>query len=123
MIRRPPKSPRTNTLFPYTTIFRSPRRGRDPARTSAVVGIGAHSQFPGGGGGRRPADQQPRVAVRRGAHGNRCPCVGGIAGRGTAEQEACGCRSEEHTSELQSLMRILYAVFCLKRQKPSGMRA
>src|SRR3546814_15514807 len=72
MIRRPPRSTRTDTLFPYTTLFRSVR--------------GAHP---------RPGPRGPggRSALRH------------VAGR-----------SEEHTSELQSLMRISYAVFCLKKK-------
>src|SRR3546814_13378795 len=70
MIRRPPRSTRTDTLFPYTTLFRSPRIGTpwlEPHPHGLYV---------------RPAD----------------------------------LRSEEHTSELQSLMRISYAVFCLKKK-------
>src|SRR3546814_7627575 len=74
MIRRPPRSTRTDTLFPYTTLFRS------------------------------------------------TPCVRHKLCRGKmpfcfAEEERHGSRSEEHTSELQSLMRISYAVFCLKQKK------
>src|SRR3546814_13530592 len=78
MIRRPPRSTRTDTLFPYTTLFRSVRP-RVPRRAGPDV-------------------QQPRRA--RDDHG------GGTERR----------RSEEHTSELQSLMRISYAVFCLKKK-------
>src|SRR3546814_6445244 len=82
MIRRPPRSTRTDTLFPYTTLFRSSgadrvrARGRCRGRSGDV---GLHRLA--GAGRRRPA------------------------------------RSEEHTSELQSLMRISYAVFCLKKKK------
>src|SRR3546814_7603517 len=92
MIRRPPRSTRTDTLFPYTTLFRS------------------------AGGDLRHADPPPRqVAVNHGLgqdldidQSRDClqPCIG--QGRCT--------RSEEHTSELQSLMRISYAVFCLKKK-------
>src|SRR3546814_3879638 len=78
MIRRPPRSTRTDTLFPYTTLFRSLRRG---------VGF---------------IEQDAAIAAMRGV-------VLDIAGR-----------SEEHTSELQSLMRISYAVFCLKKKKKKG---
>src|SRR3546814_8649635 len=85
MIRRPPRSTRTDTLFPYTTLFRS---------------------GPGGQARARQAKAHPRIARRR----KRLP-VGSMAiGRSTR-------RSEEHTSELQSLMRISYAVFCLKKKK------
>src|SRR3546814_4580664 len=81
MIRRPPRSTRTDTLFPYTTLFRSPCQAlRNEATTS------------------RPASC---------ASGTRVPST------------ACAglARSEEHTSELQSLMRISYAVCCLKKKK------
>src|SRR3546814_5357911 len=87
MIRRPPSSTRTDTLFPYTTLFRScraPAAGRRRIRDVPVPG-------------RHP----DRTIGARGAPGG-----GSRAGR----------RSEEHTSELQSLMRISYAVFCLKKK-------
>src|SRR3546814_4100552 len=75
MIRRPPRSTRTDTLFPYTTLFRSP------------ISLGAVAHFQGKGDVRKEADRAERLT-----------------------------RSEEHTSELQSLMRISYAVFCLKKK-------
>src|SRR3546814_7949529 len=84
MIRRPPRSTRTDTLFPYTTLFRSLSAhvclhpGRDEPHRRREKRVGA-------------ADHQPDAQVR--TH-----------------------RSEEHTSELQSLMRISYAVFCLKKK-------
>src|SRR3546814_1170828 len=77
MIRRPPRSTRTDTLFPYTTLFRS---GRQQGR-----------RLDGG--------------TARRARLPRC------------QDQRLGHRSEEHTSELQSLMRISYAVFCLKKKK------
>src|SRR3546814_1071705 len=76
MIRRPPRSTRTDTLFPYTTLFRSVFRSLDHRA------IGAE---------REPAGLQDR--------------------------------SEEHTSELQSLMRISYAVFCLKKKKQDKLKS
>src|SRR6187397_1139122 len=79
MIRRPPRSTRCTTLFPYTTLFRSPRPG----------GVA----LPG-----RPAGSPPRC----------------VAGRWSG-------RSEEHTSELQSLYTISYAVFCLQKKKHAGL--
>src|SRR3546814_8208608 len=87
MIRRPPRSTRTDTLFPYTTLFRSVflKKGRG----ISVPGVLPH---------RRPQKRAP-VTVKY-------PC-----------STAAGARSEEHTSELQSLMRISYAVFCLKKKK------
>src|SRR3546814_2483509 len=76
MIRRPPRSTRTDTLFPYTTLFRSgPIGGRTGGQPS--------------GGRARPVERPLSTSLR----------------------------SEEHTSELQSLMRISYAVFCLKKKK------
>src|SRR3546814_7031865 len=75
MIRRPPRSTRTDTLFPYTTLFRSPCFGRAS-----------------------PSWYAPYQASM-------------------STQRICPARSEEHTSELQSLMRISYAVFCLKKKK------
>src|SRR3546814_8214017 len=88
MIRRPPRSTRTDTLFPYTTLFRSPERvvwscTMKPVDPSAAV----------------PSNLSRRRFVQGLAIG------GAFAG--------VGLRSEEHTSELQSLMRISYAVFCL----------
>src|SRR3546814_3295272 len=91
MIRRPPRSTRTDTLFPYTTLFRSPLR-RKVRRSS------------------RPVRRSSRRPQRR----RRCRF-----GR-TRLRTAVPFhppRSEEHTSELQSLMRISYAVFCLKKKK------
>src|SRR3546814_2169445 len=87
MIRRPPRSTRTDTLFPYTTLFRSPRAGQ-PHR-------------PGGDQRVRHGENRQRLSNRH-AH--------------TALGLAAVGRSEEHTSELQSLMRISYAVFCLKKK-------
>src|SRR3546814_8329112 len=90
MIRRPPRSTRTDTLFPYTTLFRSPRCGRRSAPLPASLV-------------RNCAEEEaPREGRFRGLR------EGGGALFPVAE------RSEEHTSELQSLMRISYAVFCLK---------
>src|SRR3546814_3386256 len=88
MIRRPPRSTRTDTLFPYTTLFRSPTTAalwRPPAASEAVPA-------------RLPSST--RASTSR-------TCAGCTASATT--------RSEEHTSELQSLMRISYAVFCLKK--------
>src|SRR3546814_1938271 len=81
MIRRPPRSTRTDTLFPYTTLFRSGLRAH-PLDGRAIHGFGV---------------------------------VDGVVA------ETAGERSEEHTSELQSLMRISYAVFCLKKKTTQKM--
>src|SRR3546814_3446015 len=97
MIRRPPRSTRTDTLFPYTTLFRS-RCGQGLLRR-ARSGL---RQWPA----RRDRQGCPKVAAMK----NKAVCsrAGGSPER---------MRSEEHTSELQSLMRISYAVFCLKKKK------
>src|SRR3546814_10071024 len=94
MIRRPPRSTRTDTLFPYTTLFRS-RLTIDRLR---FVGRGIIED-------RRRHD--------RAVAGRVC---GGEAWPQRSEIEAADHRSEEHTSEPQSLMRISYAVFCLKKK-------
>src|SRR3546814_3814762 len=94
MIRRPPRSTRTDTLFPYTTLFRSGR--------ILVLQL------------RRQQDQEGIEILRqRDAGILRCGCR---RGRGACNGSDHGARSEEHTSELQSLMRISYAVFCLKKK-------
>src|SRR3546814_2075736 len=125
MIRRPPRSTRTDTLVPYTTLFRSARLfpralcrsggGRADLRDDRrLAAIDRRSPLMGGtSGGRdqiyppcRGADQLPRGA--------------GIDQPGTQRHDprarSVRGRSEEHTSELQSLMRISYAVFCLKKK-------
>src|SRR3546814_3560345 len=104
MIRRPPRSTRTDTLFPYTTLFRSPadrrRRPRDGLR------LGRHPcSLPRHRGQRRPR----RAALR-------CDRLRVVVDRRLFARDRA-VRSEEHTSELQSLMRISYAVFCLKKKK------
>src|SRR3546814_8216863 len=109
MIRRPPRSTRTDTLFPYTTLFRA-QQGVDGAeaalrRDPALVAAGGVQAHRIALAQRQVRDDQRRVQrvveVRQRARPLR---------RG-------GLRSEEHTSELQSLMRISYAVFCLKKKK------
>src|SRR3546814_7502401 len=100
MNRRPPRATRTDTLFPYTTLFRSVLRSRRPGR---------------GLPGRRPAPLGPaqrRAAFPAGRRGMNARTAMGATATGIATIE----RSEEHTSELQSLMRISYAVFCLKKK-------
>src|SRR3546814_1648687 len=94
MIRRPPRSTRTDTLFPYTTLFRSLGQ-----RANVALGIGGeHAGVHLAHGLGAQAGRDLQAAARRLAH-------------------ARDGRSEEHTSELQSLMRISYAVFCLKKKK------
>src|SRR3546814_7976364 len=101
MIRRPPRSTRTDTLFPYTTLFRS---------------------TPGLGAGRRTGRTRHH---HRQHHAPTAPVPTGPSHPHSVLSEpsqfvtsfTTALRSEEHTSELQSLMRISYAVFCLKKKK------
>src|SRR3546814_3574935 len=105
MIRRPPRSTRTDTLFPYTTLFRSARR--------LIAGLVQR--------------------LRHGEHGEHIAHDDIFVDRlepsvVRADAEVEGAveggleRSEEHTSELQSLMRISYAVFCLKKKKQASKK-
>src|SRR3546814_7442293 len=101
MIRRPPRSTRTDTLFPYTTLFRSqipppetPRQGDQSRIIAPVTGYLLALSW-------SPEFCRTRTESKR----HRLQCSGEMG------------RSEEHTSELQSLMRISYAVFCLKKKK------
>src|SRR3546814_12131272 len=107
MIRQPPRSTRTDTLFPYTTLFRSVLRG--PLRK-------ADPRHPASAPRGRPCSSRsaplPPSAMRRNS-GEVRRRAQAVSGRPDAGRD----RSEEHTSELQSLMRISYAVFCLKKKK------
>src|SRR3546814_2997430 len=101
MRRPPPRSTRTDTLFPYTTLFRSHHRALRPARIDRCLHpqiylprrLYSGAQRDAGGERKEPADRHRR------------------------RNAAAALRSEEHTSELQSLMRISYAVFCLKKKQ------
>src|SRR3546814_4685538 len=98
MIRRPPRSTRTDTLFPYTTLFRSD----DPVR----LHIAAQAR-----------DLLAECAVRMAPVTVELLFRNVLPARDRREYLDAVHRSEEHTSELQSLMRISYAVFCLKKKK------
>src|SRR3546814_7799030 len=129
MIRRPPRSTRTDTLFPYTTLFRS---GRDIALDDVPALVLSRSARDLGGAmeRHRPAPVEGLLTVLERAvdlHGHLDIALPG-AGIDAARRADIGVivlvlaerrreRSEEHTSELQSLMRISYAVFCLKKKK------
>src|SRR3546814_10354645 len=133
MLPRPPRSTRTDTLFPYTTRFRSER--------SAVTGSGGRIRRPGHGAARRVLDRKAAVSSRAGGGlygglrlrfrfrlrlwlgfglGTR-PWVARVdgdgidVGRGNPVRGE-GRRSEEHTSELPALMRLSYAVFCITKK-------
>src|SRR3546814_3909881 len=106
MIRRPPRSTRTDTLFPYTTLFRS----RAGMVRQASAGI--YSWLPLGYRVLKRIEQIVREEQdRAGSQEVLMPTIQ------SAELWRKSGRSEEHTSELQSLMRISYAVFCLKKKK------
>src|SRR3546814_6099025 len=112
MIRRPPRSTRTDTLFPYTTLFRSPD-GASPARLQRLGA--AYAQ-----GDRAVERVEAQCAGTPCGLDHRGACGGGGAAvaRGRhADPGTRSDRSEEHTSELQSLMRTSYAVFCLNKKK------
>src|SRR3546814_7776079 len=110
-VRRPPRSTRTDTLLPYTTLFRSEEGENDEQPKTAAMSdrlaqrLSAH----------RTAALQievarhPQVALAALVHG--------------MVQTVLQDRSEEHTSELQSLMRISYAVFCLKKKQTQKQKA
>src|SRR3546814_10073296 len=109
MIRRPPRSTRTDTLFPYTTLFRS--AGDGSVQSGPAAGRRRTAQARAPAPGRRDARRRSALPDPE----------SGLAPR-DADQDAAQPawrvpRSEEHTSELQSLMRISYAVFCLKKKK------
>src|SRR3546814_13120037 len=106
MIRRPPRSTRTDTLFPYTTLFRS-QRGGVPVQLQRSPGhdLPGRREQHRTGAGERWQGPHPR---RRGR---------GYGQAGGGRYGDLRIRSEEHTSELQSLMRNSYAVFCLKKKK------
>src|SRR3546814_10315061 len=105
MIRRPPRSTRTDTLFPYTTLFRSARKHLENALVNAL----------------RIAPYQATEILDRHDNFHELDYLASpLHGTKALICEAHGtktARSEEHTSELQSLMRISYAVFCLKKKK------
>src|SRR3546814_3173113 len=103
MIRRPPRSTRTDTLFPYPTLFRS-----DGAAVAAAPAGGRGPLTP------RHDEAAPLATEARGAE----VCAGWCYREQLRHgRRGVHLRSEEHTSELQSLMRISYAVFCLKKKK------
>src|SRR3546814_2646777 len=105
MIRRPPRSTRTDTLFPYTTLCRS--RGEQEEHEFADVRIDDTALFDRG-------DDAGIVIVGEDHIGSFLGHIG--ASDAHCHADVGALRSEEHTSELQSLMRISYAVFCLKKK-------
>src|SRR3546814_1072915 len=119
MIRRPPRSTRTDTLFPYTTLFRS--GDFDAVERTGPGDLLARAHHVGD---RRSLDHShPARVFHEGAAFRGFPIAPRHQPRGPcrapprADRQGPRGRSEEHTSELQSLMRISYAVFCLKQKK------
>src|SRR3546814_2284296 len=102
MVRRPPRSTRTDTLFPYTTLFRSLLKTFTPSSLKGNGVLGKKVEYVTG-------DTQTKSDAARASAKRMIEKDGVIMFSG-------GSRSEEHTSELQSLMRISYAVFCLKKK-------
>src|SRR3546814_4106332 len=127
MKRRPPRSTRTVTLFPYTTLFRSLPDADDLGgdvhvadRHPGAPDAAAHEVLGEQREDRHEHQQEEILHCRPGAGAG-----GGEARQDVARRrrdDAGGARSEEHTSELQSLMRISYAVFCLKKKIEERVR-
>src|SRR3546814_9745361 len=133
MIRRPPRSKRTDTLFPYTTLFRSQHGAAGVGQAQAAVAFGVDVEQ--AGGDQLPEHAAPGARVEVVADAERGEAVvteladslvvraakdvhqvRDAEALAAAVHAAQRLRSEEHTSELQSLMRISYAVFCLKKK-------
>src|SRR3546814_5226288 len=122
MIRRPPRSTRTDTLFPYTTLFRSTKgwseayglflEGEAPLVLSYTTSPAYHMI----------AEDEDRYQAANFAEGHYMQVEVAAMTKSSDDPELARqflrFRSEEHTSELQSLMRISYAVFCLKKKQP-----
>src|SRR3546814_2903806 len=116
MRRRPPGSTRTDTLFPYTTRFRSGGQERLLEPLGHLVDV---DRVAAGFAEQRQQAPVPGVDVHRLLHFDVAQGlhVRELGGDDEIERGGQGRRSEEHTSELQSLMRISYAVFCLKKKR------
>src|SRR3546814_1602803 len=110
MIRRPPRSTRTDTLFPYTTLFRSECEAQGSA--SKLANVAANCIFLC----RWIVGRVNGKPESHGTVGSQGCTVSATVGLNTHARTSRCIRSEEHTSELQSLMRISYAVFCLKKK-------
>src|SRR3546814_7253541 len=131
MHRRPPRSTRTDTLFPYTTLFRARRqaaglravrRVRRGRRCRGAPAVGDHRRGPPGREGRRRgggrSGRERRGAMNAAARPQSAKALPSLdKARRIVIKVGSSLSSEEHTSELQSLMRISYAVFCLKKKK------
>src|SRR3546814_7684138 len=105
MIRRPPRSTRTDTLFPYTTLFRA-MIGEQPRHLARALQVALRVRG--------------ETCARLGERGSFPHAGDDVVKRALVGASIERIRSEEHTSELQSLMRISYAVFCLKQKLNKG---
>src|SRR3546814_9835903 len=123
MIRRPPRSTRTDTLFPYTTLFLSSIGLLRPSVPSGGAGFNPAKRV----GSNIPVESDVAQAFLRGVRGagffGAAPPASSASSRALSASASsrAAARSEEHTSELQSLMRISYAVFCLTIKKKLGL--
>src|SRR3546814_10545375 len=109
MIQRPPRSTRTDTLFPYTTLFRSRivRIDKENLTVTLEAGVTLYDA----------AHELEKHGLQFYVNIELGNLTLGSGGTGNTKDASYYARSEEHTSELQSLMRISYAVFCLKKKK------
>src|SRR3546814_10881334 len=110
MIRRPPRSTRTDTLFPYTTLFRSSTKPKSDEQIIFNHCINRHAACNSHSAGQVAGRPLPAGHEKESGHPRHHP-------KRCRSSDTWKHRSEEHTSELQSLMRISYAVFCLKKKK------
>src|SRR3546814_2796258 len=129
MIRRPPRSTRTDTLFPYTTLFRSGFRAED--RDAIAAAVAGQDFFHRAATSHAVANDDQMLAIICVGSGHRILSENALNRSDANVLKGCAPgspppsldhRSEEHTSELQSLMRISYAVFCLKTKINKTLR-
>src|SRR3546814_6763372 len=114
MIRRPPRSTRTDTLFPYTTLFRSESTPAVATAAAAIVPAVTEAAIPDAS--QHDAEAQSDAKATANPESGDAKPEDGAAGTGRRRRGRRGGRSEEHPSELQSLMRNPYAVFCLSKK-------
>src|SRR3546814_10381155 len=110
MIRRPPRSTRTDTLFPYTTLFRSLMMAFASSSFAAPANASRRAMI------YRSSVRDGPIILRVASDFGRAMSSKAAFASGISPRRSLRRRSEEHTSELQSLMRISYAVFCLKKK-------
>src|SRR3546814_9760609 len=116
MIRRPPRSTRTDTLFPYTTLFRSGIATTKAAEANTSAANAAASEASAALSEGNVSDSETAAATSE-TNAAASAVAAAASAASAATDYVAKARSEEHTSELQSLMRISYAVFCLNNKK------